>query len=129
MPTAYPAFSRIRPWREWSLPFTVARCNCSRNRSAVAHDVTRSRGQVEIGLKAKGKKRAGVDCDANDCAFRLLFIDCGYGSCGMRRSWWARLQRTKRSLRWMGRYRQNLRQSSDNPLHARKGLDRLRRSG
>src|SRR6476660_9489909 len=27
MPTPYPAFSRIRLWREWSLPFTVARCN------------------------------------------------------------------------------------------------------
>src|SRR6266403_3007071 len=26
MPTPYPAFSRIQPWREWSLPFTVAQC-------------------------------------------------------------------------------------------------------
>ena len=37
MPTAYPAFSPIRLWQEWSLPFTVARCNFSRNGSAVAH--------------------------------------------------------------------------------------------
>jgi hypothetical protein len=56
MPTAYPAFSRIRPSQEWSLPFTVARCNCFRNGSAVAHDVIRSeaiRRLVELGL-AKG---------------------------------------------------------------------------
>ena len=30
------AFSPIRLWQDWSLPFTVARCNCSRNCSASA---------------------------------------------------------------------------------------------
>ena len=61
MPTAYPAFSPIRLWQEWSLPFTVARCNCSRNCSAVAHDVTRSKAiRRLVEIEADGEEMSNV---------------------------------------------------------------------